>query len=313
VKNNGPILAVVVRDPNRVAPFAQRDSRVHRVARMLAPVAAAAVLLVGGCAPPIVDLYDPAWAPAQVPTRFDDRDFATVLRENVKGGLVDYEHLAAHREPLDRFLGMLAVVGPQSTPGLFASRSSRLAYYLNAYNAGVLEAVLSQSVPETIHDVRLRPFEQSYRLLLDGRRQALADVREAARRESNDDVRMEFALCSAAKGAPPLLDQPYRPDTLHRQLRRVAQDAMDNQAMVRIDHENQRLLVGTVIFLHRDAFIAYYGQQTGARTGSILDALLQLASGARREWLNTAVGYDVGVIPFDRGLNRWTPGTQTAG
>jgi hypothetical protein len=313
VKNNGPVLSVALPEPNRVAPFAQRGSTVHGVARRLAPVVATAVLLLGGCAPTVVDLYNPSWAPAQVPARFDDRDFATVLRENVRDGLVDYEHLAAHRDALERFLGTLAVMGPQSTPGLFVSRSSRLAYYLNAYNAGVLQAVLSQSVPETMHDVRLRPFEQSYRLLLDGRRQTLAEIRELARGESNDDVRIEFALCNAAKGAPPLLDQPYRPDTLHRQLRRVAQDAMDNEAMVRIDHENQRLLLGTVIFLHRDAFIGYYAQQTGARTGSILDALLQLASGVRREWLNTAVGYDVGVIPFDRGLNQWTRGTETAG
>jgi hypothetical protein len=313
VKNNGPVLEVELPGSDRAAPSALWGSRVHDLVRMLAPVVAAAVLLSGGCAPLVVDLYDPSWAPTQVPTRFDDRDFATVLRENVKGGLVDYEHLAAHRAPLERFLGTLAVLGPQSTPGLFVSRSSRLAYYLNAYNAGVLQAVLSQSVPETMHDVRLRPFGQSYRLMLDGRWQTLAEIRESARRESNDDVRIEFAMCDAARGAPPLLDQPYRPDTLHRQLRRVAQDAMDNEAMVRIDHENQRLLLGAVIFLHRDAFIAYYAQQTGARTGSILDALLQLASGVRREWLNTAVGYDVGVIPFNRELNRWTPGTQTAG
>lgn len=312
MKKNGSALGRGLPKPDRAAPSGPSGSTVLGVARKLVFVAALG-LLSDGCAPPVVDLYDPSWTPSQVPARFDDRDYATVLRENVKGGLVDYEHLAAHREPLERFLGMLAVMGPQTTPGLFVSRSSRLVYYLNAYNAGVLQAVLKQSVPQTMHDVRLRPFEQSYRLIIDGRQRTLAEVRESARRESNDDVRIEFALCNAAKGAPPLLDQPYRADTLHRQLRQVAQDALDHETMVRIDHEKQKLLLGTVIFLHRDAFIDFYARQTGARTGSILNALLDLASGVRREWLNTAVGYDVGVIPFDRGLNRWTPGAQTAG
>jgi hypothetical protein len=37
----------------------------------------------------------------------------------------------------------------------------------------------------------------------------------------------------------------------------------------------------------------------------MLSVLLLMAGGVRREWLNTAVGYPEGVIPFDRALNAW--------
>ena len=260
---------------------------------------------LAGCGPAVVDLYSPALSP--VPSAYDDREWATVLRENVKDDLVDYEHLKTHQEPLSRYLGMLAVVGPTKTPSAFGSRTSRLAYYLNTYNAAVLKAVIHRGVPQTVHDARLVPFEHSHRIPVDGVLRSLAELREMARAESNGDARIEFALCDAAMGSPPLADQPFRIDTLTRQLRDLARGAMENHRQVRIDHERQRLLISVAIYRSRDAFTAYYTSQTGSRSASILNVLLQLADGTRRAWLNTAVGYKTGVIPFDRALNRWLP------
>ena len=137
----------------------------HRAGARMRIAALAAILVVAGCGPPQVDVYDPETTPAPAPgTAYDDRDFATVLRENVKGSLVDYRHLAAHPEALDRYLGLIAVTGPATTPSAFTARSSRLCYYLNAYNAGVLKTVLYMGTPETVHDVRLPAFNAGHRI-----------------------------------------------------------------------------------------------------------------------------------------------------
>lgn len=260
-----------------------------------------------GCAPPTIDLVEnlpPAGAAPQV---FDDRDWATVLRENVRGDLVAYNHLAEHNEPLTLYLRLIAGVGPESTPGFFKTPQAKLAYYINAYNAGVLRAVLYEEIPATMYPVGKPSLDHRYRLRVDGRLVKLHDLRTVARDASGRDARVEFALCGAALGCPPLADQPFRPDTLSRQLERLAREAMDQPRMIRIDHEKQRLLIGLPIAERREAFLASYSKLTGAGSPTLLNALLQMCGGMRRDWLNTAVGYKQGVIPFDRKLNRWAP------
>ncbi|MCH7813531.1 MAG: DUF547 domain-containing protein [Planctomycetes bacterium] len=268
-------------------------------------------VLSGGCAPPSVDLFDQTARPTSAPAKYDDRDWATVLRENVKDGLVDYDHLGDHAAPLERYLALVALVGPLQTPDRFASGSARLAYYLNAYNAGVLRAVLYEQVPATMHDVRRPSLEHGYRLLVDGRPMTLAELRQAARKESLGDARIEFCLCDAARGSPPLRDQPYRPGVLEEQLAAAAREAMDNPNLVMVDHERERLNVALVIQQHRQEFLDSERRQTGTNSPTVLGGLLHLAGGMRRQWLNTAAGYELGVIPFDRSLNRWAARATT--
>ena len=65
--------------------------------------------------------------------------FGTVLGSHVREGLVDYAGLRRdHEIELNQFLDAMARFGPRSSPSLFPSRESRLAYYLNAYNAIML-------------------------------------------------------------------------------------------------------------------------------------------------------------------------------
>jgi len=263
------------------------------------------LLLLAGCAGP-VDLSDPTTLTSDAPSSYSDRDWATVLRENVKNGLVDYDHLAAHAEPLRQYLAMVARFGPQTAPESFGSQWSRLGYCLNAYNAGVLAAVLHARVPATMHEVGGPSLESGYRLLIDGQPLPLGDLRSAAWAESGGDARVEFCLCDAAKGSPPLQSQPFRAESIEQDLRRVAREAMDSSSMVSVDHENERLLMGLVIWHRRAQFLDLHRRLTGTRSPTLLSALLHMAGGVRREWLNTAVGYRVGVIPFDRSLNRWT-------
>ncbi len=269
------------------------------------------VSLAAGCAGQ-VDLFDPGGLSAEPPESYSDRDWATVLRENVKNDLVDYNHLRDHAEPLEHYLDLLAAVGPESTPALFGSRAARLAYYVNAYNAGVLAAVLYEKVPSTMHDVTGRRLDHGYRLLIDRKPRTPGDLRAAARANGAGDARVELCLCDAAKGSPPLTDRPLRADTLDEDLRDVARRAMSNHNLVSVDHEQGRLNVALVILERRADFLDFHRRQTGAGSTTLLSALLHLADGVRREWLNTAVGYKEGVVPFDRSLNLWTAETSSS-
>ncbi|MCP4594278.1 MAG: DUF547 domain-containing protein [bacterium] len=265
--------------------------------------AALCAWLSAGCASLSTDLSLYIPTVEGLPEVYDDRSWATVLRENVNDGVVDYEHLASHARPLQVYLQLIARVGPVSTPTPFAEPGDRVSYYANAYNAGVLAAVLYEKVPPTMYPVGRSTLDRRYRLRVDGRTMLLADLRAAAREASDGDARIEFALCGAARGSAPLSNQPLRGPMLERQLEALARSATSQPHLVQIDHEAQRLLVGLPIAEQREAFLAYHSRTTTATPATLLGTLLQLAEGTRREWLNTAVGYREGVIPFKRALN----------
>lgn len=263
------------------------------------------LLTLSGCAVPSYNLEPIRPAGLESPTSYDDRPWAAVVRENVKDGLVDYRHLSAHRESLDAFLRMISTVGPNRTPAQFTTRDARTAYFINAYNAGVLLAVLDAGVPETMRSLAAGSIDQRYRLRVDGQSRTLAELRRIAVESSGGDMRIVFALCDAAAGSPPLHDQPFREHGLDDTLRQLARRAMNNHRMVTIDHEYQRLLLSVDLATRRQAFIAYYRAQTGAGQATMLNVVLHFAGRVRRQWLNTAVGYAEGLIPFDRRLNSW--------
>lgn len=261
-----------------------------------------------GCAAPSVDLIPPSQTnPGRAWSTYDDRPWATVVRENVKEGLVDYTHLSKHRDALGAYFNMIARFGPEQTPQYFPSHEARACYYINAYNAVVLGVVLHLEIPESVHTLQFGSIDHRFRFRVDGRNRKLAELRESAIAESGSDMRVVLALCNAAMSGPRLHDQPFRPDGLEDTLRQLAQRTMDDPNMVSIDHERQLLLVSPLIATHADEFIAAYERKTGARDATLLNVVLSLANPVRRQWLNTAVGYDMSVLPFDRRLNRYPP------
>ncbi len=262
-------------------------------------------LAASGCTDmPTADLYNPTLKPpTQQPTVYDDKPWAVVLLECVKEGLVDYKKLAADPSSLDAYLNYVMFVGPKTAPGFFNDDDSRLAYYLNVYNACVLKTVIARKIPETIHDLRLRKLEYNYRFKIDGDILVLATLREMIRRESKGNARVEFAMCDGAIGSPPLPSKPFRPQNLDEMLRRLAQEAMDNPNMVQVDHERQYLLVAQPLWHSREVFKAMYVRETNSSSATMLNCLMHMASGNRRQYLARATGYELRILPFDRKLN----------
>jgi len=259
---------------------------------------------VTGCQQPVFDLFDPGRVASTQPAQeYDASLFDALLRANVRDGRVNYQHIREHPDSLEAFLEHINFLGPQSQPDLFATSSAQTAYYLNAYNAGVIAAVIVEDDRTTMHDIRQPPLDHSYRFRVDGRIVTLSDIRALARRAAGDDCRVEFAMCDAAIGSPKLYNQAFDADRLPRQLIRLSQEAVADPQMVMVDHETQRLKVGMAIWSNKQAFIDTYKRETGSESGTVLNCLMHLATPARREYLNRATGFSVHLLPFERTLN----------
>lgn len=264
---------------------------------------ATVLLAICACAPVTEVAYDPAAVPKEAPQAFDYTHFQTVLTDNVDQGWVDYQRLARNREPLERFVGLISVSGPQATPELFAGSAAQMCYYINAYNACVLLAVL-QNYPETsAHRLDGPRLEYSIVFRVDKRRHTLQDLRDLLREASQGDVRYEFCLCSAAVGSPKLSPEVYKPAVLEQQLEQAARRALNNPALFRIDHANHEVYVWRRIMSDRDAFLTYYRGLSDQNGDDLLEMLAGFADAPMQQLLDSAHGYDIKIMPFDRDLN----------
>eukprot|EP00483_Globobulimina_turgida_P004471 UN04480 len=82
--------------------------------------------------------------------------WSKILRRYVSpvSGRVNYYALLKKRELLEEFVATLAVFGPESTPSLFNTKYDKIAYWINAYNALVIFAILRYFPIGTVLDVR---------------------------------------------------------------------------------------------------------------------------------------------------------------
>ncbi len=263
-----------------------------------------AALMIAGCVAPTI-LPPPDLVPSAARAAFSDADWAEVLRRYVRGGLVDYDGLKKAPRPLDRYLATISVVGPDTTPHLFRTTADRLCYYINAYNALALRAVLEQWPTRTVYKLTLLPFQQRYSFTVDGQSLTLFDLRHRALQAGARDIRVLFTMSAAAMGSPELAAMPYRTIMLEQQLRRAAAWSLAHPAIVRVDHQQRTLLVGQVIFSHRQEFLDWYQRRYGTGNATLLNALSALADARDRQRFSSAVGYQIKMLPFDRSINSY--------
>lgn len=266
-------------------------------------LACSAVVGPGGCAPITLIPYNPAYIPNPIPAAYGDGLWQTVLRDNVRDGLVDYARLSQNREPLERFLGLISVLGPESTPNLFRTPSDQMCYYINAYNACVLRAVLSLYPTSSIHRLDTPRLDYEFHFRVDRRIVKLAHLREKLHAASRGDVRVIFCLSEASFGSPALAASSYRPNPLREQMREAADRVLENPALIKIDDQRQTLFLWHRVIANRERCLAYYKLASGAPGKDLSRFLAQLANSPIRERLQQAADYRVALMPVDRRLN----------
>jgi hypothetical protein len=226
-----------------------------------------ALVVLGLCAPalsPASPRDVAAWfryPGAAAPDDALHRPLDEILDVNVRDGFVYYRALRGERGRLDRYAASLNV--PAATYNAW-EREQKMAFWVNAYNAFVLETVIdhypvhgrSPDYPDG--SIRQIPgaFEQ-LRHRAAGRSVTLDEIEKTILPEFKEP-RLYLALGRGAIGSGRLRSEAYTGAHLARQLDEIQHEFVSEQTMLRIDRAAGQVSVTPIISWHDAEFIAAY-------------------------------------------------------
>lgn len=166
-------------------------------------VASGLALFIDGRVPAAIPPDAPAYAPA---------DLLAALSHLDSKGFVDVAALAADRAPLDRFIASMAAHSPASTPQQFPTAEDKVAYWLNAAHALVLQQLIDDpGAPDASRLSRWRSWP------IGGERLTRAAIERRFLSQTGDG-RVWLALFDGRSSGPLLDGALFGGDTLNPQL-----------------------------------------------------------------------------------------------
>lgn len=179
---------------------------------------------------------------------------AEALHRFVRDGRVDYAGLKASPETLNTFL--TAVAGLREEDYRAWPPSAQIAFWLNLYNAATLKLVMEHYPVRSIRDIRglfQGPWDQPL-VRVFGQRLSLNSVEHQILRKQFREPRIHFALVCAAKGCPPLRNEPYTAEGLEAQLNDQARKFLDETHKNRIDPSLRTVFLSPLFRWYREDF-----------------------------------------------------------
>ena len=239
--------------------------------------------------------------------------FDELLDLNVRDGLVYYRALRSARAGLDGYVTALESVSLEGR-----SREEQMAFWLNAYNAIVLQAVVAhypitqRSREYPARSVRQIPgvFDRvTHRVA--GRTLTLDQIEQTVL-SSFGDPRLYLALGRGAVGGGRLHSEAYNAATLERQLTEVANECVTRAQCAEVDRAANKIRVNAIFSWREKDFVAAYADKApvafSARSPlerAVLAFLDSKLVTTERELLEKNT-FTLEFIPFDWSLNDLT-------
>ncbi|MBX3025093.1 DUF547 domain-containing protein [bacterium] len=230
---------------------------------------------------------------------FDWQPWTALLREVVApDGKVDYDRLRERRDRLDAVVAALGDASPASDPARFPRDEDRLAYWLNAYNAFTLDAILAEYPITSVWKTRDGQFFQRRRHRAGGRAVSLDDVEHEILRGEFREPRIHFAINCGSNGCPALRPAAYVGDGLQATLRQATEQFLASEWNCRIDHAARRIFVSRIFKMYAEDFAGAAATTRDYRLG-----VLRFVAEHTGEPLQRLAQYEVVYNTYDWGLN----------
>ena len=195
----------------------------------------------------------------------DHRAFSEVLQRHVQNGLVDYTLLQGRRQPLDAYIEALGTVSRLEVESW--SRNDQLAFWINAYNASTLQAIIDH-YPLKRRGLKGIAFPSSSiwqipgvwkgrTVLIAGEQRSLDDIEHGIIRFEFSEPRIHMALVCAAISCPHLREEAYVGTRLEQQLTSQTRKFLtDDRNGLRIDDPRRRIYVSRIFKWFKEDFVA---------------------------------------------------------
>jgi len=254
---------------------------------------------------------------------FDHTLYDAGLRAHVNdAGLVDYAAIGKDAG-FQEYLYRLA----NTDPAALAGDKARLAFWINAYNALVIQGVLQALPPKQAEWTRFNVLEvtepgfeepgkgffRGFRFMVGGRRYALDEIEHGVLLQRDEwvksdrkfyasvgtgtpDPRIHFALVCAAKGCVKLRRGAYTSDAVDEQLDAAIAAFARDEARIRFDRAHKTMQVSQLLDwyggdLRNPAFVPHAPSVPAFLADYVGDA--DLARSLRRDsWTVTWIHYD---------------------
>jgi len=137
------------------------------------------------------------------------KNYADILKTHVKNGRVDYRGLAKKNPgKLDMYLKS---VGTAKLP---SKRDQRIGFYVDAYNAIVMKAVIAANFPESV--LKVKGFFDNRKYEVAGQTVSLNQLEKKILNPYAKDARTHMVLVRAAVGCPVIENKPYYGSNLNQ-------------------------------------------------------------------------------------------------
>lgn len=247
---------------------------------------------------------------------FSYAEYAEVLKLYVDDlGMVNYRALKQNQSKLDSFAALIGKVKPETIEGW--SERDRLAFWVNAYNALTLEAIVNNyPITPSVTGKLLFP-ENSIRQIpgvwdtlfftVAGTQTTLGHIEHQILRKQFHEPRIHMALVCAAHGCPILRNEPYLGEKLSEQLEDQSRRFVTNPQKYRLDVNTKTLYLSSIFkWFGEDFTHNYRAVKTFAghseRDRAVLNFISQYLSPTERASLAQET-YRIEYLTYDWSLN----------
>jgi len=142
-------------------------------------------------------------------------------------GLVDYAAIVADRTELEELTSFIAEADLTD-----ATKSEKLAFYINTYNILVIEGMVEKSSVRS--PLKTSSFFDRKIHSLSGQKVSLNQLENQIIRPEFKDARVHFVLVCGALGCPPITEFAYVPKSLDVQLEQQTAKALNDPGFIKV-------------------------------------------------------------------------------
>lgn len=226
-------------------------------------------------------------------------DYQSILNDFVHNGRVNYAALRADTKAtakLRRFIDQLA----KNDLSKLESKDDKTAFWINAYNALVMEGALRRFPVETLRPSRPKgayddSFYAAKSFVVAGEKVSLKDI-EARLKKETFDPRVHFALACGAISSAPLSKKVYTAAGIEDELDAATKEFLKQPGNFSFDKAASRLKLSQLFEWYKQEFEDDAG-------GTVVEWTLDLLDPDVAKQVKNVKPRDVSYLPFDWKLN----------